>query len=61
MDDARVQAAIRSANADVRAYIFWSRMPIAEIEPDGAVVIRDQRFLDPRVGERFTVRITPKS
>jgi inner membrane protein len=60
MNDLRVQAAIRSGNADARAYIFWSRMPIAEVEPDGTVVIRDQRFMDPRVGDRFTVRIKPK-
>jgi inner membrane protein len=61
MDHPRVQAAIRYANADARAYLFWSRMPIAEVESDGTVVIRDQRFMDPRVADRFMVRITPKS
>jgi inner membrane protein len=61
MDDPRVKAAISSGNGDVRAYMFWSRMPVAEIEPDGTVVIDDQRFMDPRVGTRFTVRIKPKS
>jgi inner membrane protein len=46
---------------DARAYLFWSRMPVVEIKPDGTVIIRDQRFIDPRVGDRFTVRIRTRS
>ena len=41
---------------NARAFLFWSRMPIIARE-GGEVVIRDQRFLDPRVGDRFGVRL----
>ena len=30
--------------ADAQAFLFWSRMPYAEIKTDGTLVIRDQRF-----------------
>ncbi len=61
MDDPVVQTAIRNGGADARTYLFWSRMPFAKIEPDGTVVIRDQRYSDPRIGDRFTLYIRPKS
>ena len=44
-------------DSDADAYLFWSRMPVLEQDGRG-LVIRDQRFTDPRVGDRFLVRIT---
>ena len=38
--------------------LFWSRMPVARIQDDGAkrtLKISDQRFADPLVGDRFTM------
>tara|TARA_R110000796_G_scaffold14011_23_gene45817 strand:- start:7366 stop:8358 length:993 start_codon:yes stop_codon:yes gene_type:complete len=43
------------SSTDAAAFLFWSRMPV--IKAVGArVTIRDQRFMDPLVGDRFTVR-----
>ena len=42
--------------SDATAYLFWSRMPVLETT-DKETTIRDQRFTDPRVGDRFTLRI----
>ena len=41
---------------DADAYLFWSRMPVLE-QNGQEVIIRDQRFMDPRIGDRFTLRI----
>ena len=41
-----------------QAFLFWSRMPIAELHPD-RIVLRDQRFLDPRVSGQFSVTLRP--
>ena len=41
-----------------QAFLFWSRMPVAELHPD-RIVLRDQRFLDPRVAGRFSVTLRP--
>ena len=38
------KAEIAKTGIDARAYLFWSRMPYAEIKTDGTLVIRDQRF-----------------
>lgn len=40
--------------SDGPAYLFWSRMPVVE-QTKPSIVIRDQRFMDPRVGDRFTL------
>ncbi|MGB5723112.1 MAG: metal-dependent hydrolase [Parasphingorhabdus sp.] len=46
---------IARASDDAAAFLFWSRMPI--IEADGVGVrVRDQRFMDPLLGDRFSVR-----
>lgn len=55
MDEARLTSAIAKSK-DAQDFLFWSRMPIAEIDGDTAM-LRDQRFLDPRVGDRFAVRL----
>ncbi|MEE9434154.1 MAG: metal-dependent hydrolase [Sphingorhabdus sp.] len=45
-----------ATNNEVSAFLFWSRMPLTSLEND-QLVIRDQRFSDPLVGDRFTVRV----
>jgi inner membrane protein len=37
------------------AYLFWSRMPVVQTMTPSPLVY-DQRFTDPRVGERFTLK-----
>lgn len=47
---------IARASDDAAAFLFWSRMPV--IKAVGArVTVRDQRFMDPLVGDRFSVRV----
>ena len=44
------------ASDDGAAFMFWSRMPV--ITAVGAsVTVKDQRFMDPLVGDRFSVRV----
>lgn len=58
MDDPRIAAAART-DPQVRAFLFWSRMPFAEHAADGSITIKDQRFTNPLTGDRFKVRIAP--
>jgi inner membrane protein len=37
------------------AYLFWSRMPVVQTMTPSPLVY-DQRFTDPRVGDRFTLK-----
>jgi inner membrane protein len=49
-----------TADAEGKAYLFWSRMPVATISGEGdkrILTISDQRFGDPRVRGRFTTSI----
>jgi inner membrane protein len=39
------------------AFLFWSRAPFLTRAADGSVVLRDARFTDPRVGDRFSVAL----
>jgi inner membrane protein len=48
---------LRKADADLDAFLFWSRAPFAERAPGGSVLIRDARFYDPRAADRFTVAL----
>lgn len=57
MSDPRIAAWSKNDPA-AKAFLFWSRMPIAELHED-RIVLRDQRFLDPRIGDRFTVTLRP--
>ncbi len=41
---------------DGPSYLFWSRMPVFEKDSKGNIQIRDQRFADPRAGDRFTLK-----
>ena len=57
MDSPLIELA-RTQNPDLAPFLFWSRMPYAEIwEHDGVrtVIVRDARFAEPMVGDRFTV------
>jgi inner membrane protein len=39
------------------AFAFWSRAPFFEIEADGGMTLRDARFTDPRVADRFSLAL----
>lgn len=55
-DDPRLAAAAAD-NSQLRAFLFWSRMPILVREADGRLVVQDQRFANPLTGDRFLVPI----
>ena len=57
MSDPRIAAWSRHDPA-ARAFLFWRRMPIAELHAD-RIVLRDQRFMDPRVSRNFSVTLRP--
>lgn len=50
--------ALLGSDAGARAFLFWSRMPIVT-QRDATARLRDQRFMDPATGDRFSVEITP--
>jgi inner membrane protein len=41
------------------AFLFWSRMPVAEPGPQG-LLLSDQRFIDSPVRSDFTVELKPR-
>jgi inner membrane protein len=45
MSDSRIRLWVKD-NPDAKAFLFWSRMPIAELHKD-QIILRDQRFMDP--------------
>ncbi len=47
---------LEMSDEEAPSYLFWSRMPIVERNAKGEATVRDQRFLDPRVGDNFTLR-----
>jgi inner membrane protein len=49
---------LEMAATDAPYFLFWSRMPIVERDEKGNVTVRDQRFLDPRAGDRFRLKTT---
>lgn len=57
--DPRV-AELPATNSEVRAFLKWSRMPVAEFAPDGSVTLTDQRFRHPAAIARFTVVAPPR-
>jgi inner membrane protein len=52
--DPRIEA-IAARDPHVRAFLFWARMPVVRFT-DTHMVLTDQRFSNPMVGDRFTVR-----
>ncbi len=57
MSDPRISA-WSAHDPAARAFLFWSRMPVAELHDDH-IVLRDQRFMDPRVARPFSVTLRP--
>lgn len=57
MDDPRIAERSRD-DAVARAFLFWSRMPVAEGRGD-TIILRDQRFMDSMTGGRFQVPLEP--
>jgi inner membrane protein len=50
--------AVGKSDSQVAAFLFWSRMPIIDKNRCGdAFLLRDQRFTDPRVGDRFALAL----
>ena len=45
-----------SKDKDAAAYLFWSRMPVFQMQGE-VMLISDQRFSDPLVSDRFTVKV----
>lgn len=55
MDDPRL-ASWAKADPAARAFLFWSRMPVVQRQGD-AILLRDQRFMNPLARDRFQVRL----
>ena len=52
-------AALAVGNSEVRAFLFWSRMPVARFGPDGTLTLTDQRYSHPLAVDRFKVVAKP--
>jgi len=48
--------AAASADPDVEAFLFWSRMPVVR-KSQTELILGDQRFSNPLVADRFAVRV----
>lgn len=57
MSDPRI-AEWAKHDPEAQAFLFWSRMPVAELHPD-RIVLRDQRFMGSFAGDRFSVTLRP--
>jgi inner membrane protein len=57
MSDSRIAERVQRS-ADARAFLFWSRMPVAENSGDN-IVLKDQRFLQIPARGSFTVILPP--
>src|SRR3546814_14840528 len=55
MADPRIESWAK-ADPAARAFLFWSRMPVAQKAGD-AILLRDQRFMHPLAQERFQVQL----
>lgn len=49
--------AARRTNPQLDAFLFWARAPFLTRAPDGSVILRDARFTDPRVADRFSLAL----
>ena len=49
------------ADPQIEAFLSWSRVPFVERRDEDELWLRDARFVDPRVGDRFSVRLTEKT
>lgn len=57
LDDPRLAAAARR-DKHVRAFLFWSRMPVV-VGQDGRAFLTDQRFVDPSRNQRGGAFVIP--
>ena len=57
MSDARI-ARWTKDDLEGQAFLFWSRMPLAELHDDH-IILRDQRFMDTRIASRFSLTVRP--
>ena len=51
-----LQSEVARSSKDGAAFLFWSRMPVVQAV-GSRITVRDQRFMDPLVGDRFSVRV----
>jgi len=58
MDDPRI-AAWAKGDPAAEAFLFWSRMPVAEPGQKG-ILLKDQRFMDSPARGNFTVELKPR-
>ena len=56
LDSCNLEAARRS-DPQIDAFLFWSRTPFVEPREDSTLWLRDARYSDPRMGDRFAVRL----
>lgn len=49
--------AARASSSQIDAFLFWSRTPVLDRREDGAVILGDARFYDPRARGRFSIEI----
>lgn len=56
MSDPAINLA-RMRDEDARAFLFWSRMPLARRETNGDLILTDQRFADRYSSSSFLVRV----
>ena len=55
MEDPRIAEWSKNDPA-AQAFLFWSRMPIAELHDDH-IILRDQRFMDSRTARQFSITL----
>jgi inner membrane protein len=60
MDSLSATADAVGHDRDARDFLFWARMPFAEKDKVGNIVIRDQRFDNRVVRNNFEVVVAPK-
>ena len=58
MADPRI-AEWAKGDPQAEAFLFWSRMPVAQVGPKG-ILLKDQRFLDIPARDPFTVELKPR-
>lgn len=58
MTDPRI-AELSANDPAAQAFLFWSRMPVAETGPKG-ILLKDQRFMDSPARSNFTVELKPR-
>jgi inner membrane protein len=58
MADPRI-AQWAKGDPQAEAFLFWSRMPIAQVGPKG-ILLSDQRFMDNPARSTFTIELKPR-